>query len=224
MTAGELPAVPRLVQSTEWASWSVEVWEGSAASLHAADLLGAASVRRRVVVQLVDRPAWVLGSAQRPEVLMASARRRTDSVEGADVVVRRSGGGIVALAPDAQVWVDVVIPADDELWADDVDTAALWLGHSWADALAEFVDGDLIVHHGGVTDRRLGRLVCFAALGPGEVASGGRKLVGISQRRTRRGARFQCVVPLRWSPSELLRVLDPDVVGAQVMGDLAEAL
>ena len=40
-------------------------------------------------------------------------------------------------------------------------------------------------------------LVCFAGVGPGEVLAGGRKLVGISQRRTRAGARFQCAVHVR---------------------------
>ena len=42
--------------------------------------------------------------------------------------------------------------------------------------------------------------VCFAGTGPGEVLVGDAKLVGISQRRTRRAARFQTMVHLRWRP------------------------
>lgn len=36
--------------------------------------------------------------------------------------------------------------------------------------------------------------MCFAGVGAGEVLLDGRKVVGISQRRARDGARFQCVV------------------------------
>jgi lipoate-protein ligase A len=38
----------------------------------------------------------------------------------------------------------------------------------------------------------------------------GRKVVGISQRRTRAGARFQCVVHRHWDPSALLELLALD--------------
>ncbi len=48
---------------------------------------------------------------------------------------------------------------------------------------------------------------CFAGLGPGEVTIGGRKAVGISQRRTRAGARFQCVAYERWDPGPLAALL-----------------
>ena len=42
-----------------------------------------------------------------------------------------------------------------------------------------------------------------------EVQVGERKLVGISQRRTRRWARFQCAVHRRWDPAVLLDLLRP---------------
>jgi hypothetical protein len=44
------------------------------------------------------------------------------------------------------------------------------------------------------------RHVCFAGIGPGEVLDGQAKLVGVSQRRTRRHARFQCALHRRWQP------------------------
>ncbi len=56
-------------------------------------------------------------------------------------------------------------------------------------------------------------LVCFAGLGPGEVTVDGRKLVGISQRRTRAGARFQCAVYSRHDSAvlpALLRLSPPE--------------
>ncbi|HEX6785774.1 MAG TPA: hypothetical protein VF076_01140, partial [Acidimicrobiales bacterium] len=52
-------------------------------------------------------------------------------------------------------------------------------------------------------------LVCFSGLGPGEVHAGGRKVVGISQRRTRGWARFQCAAYLRWDPDALVALLAP---------------
>ncbi|MDQ3757058.1 MAG: hypothetical protein M3394_04340, partial [Actinomycetota bacterium] len=48
------------------------------------------------------------------------------------------------------------------------------------------------------------RQVCFAGLGPGEVSVGGRKVVGIAQRRTRFGALFQCAVHRTWDPAPLV--------------------
>jgi lipoate-protein ligase A len=47
-------------------------------------------------------------------------------------------------------------------------------------------------------------VVCFAGLGPGEVSVNGRKVVGISQRRSRQGARFQCAALLEWRPQEMV--------------------
>jgi hypothetical protein len=40
--------------------------------------------------------------------------------------------------------------------------------------------------------------VCFAGTGAGEVLAGGRKVIGISQRRSRNGARFQCALYRHW--------------------------
>ena len=53
-------------------------------------------------------------------------------------------------------------------------------------------------------------LVCFAGIAPGEVLLDGVKLVGLSQRRTRRGARFQCAVNRRFDGDLLIELLaDP---------------
>ena len=56
----------------------------------------------------VDRPALVLGSTQRAEVV----DERACADAGVEVVRRRSGGGAVLLEPGAVVWFDVVVPAD----------------------------------------------------------------------------------------------------------------
>ena len=49
--------------------------------------------------------------------------------------------------------------------------------------------------------------VCFAGLGSGEVTVGGRKVVGLSQRRTKAASLFQCACLLTWDPGPLSRIL-----------------
>jgi lipoate---protein ligase len=204
-------SAPRVVD-TGPVNWIVEHRSGSAQELHDADVdLGA----RRVVVHRVDAPAVVLGSTQDDRVV----DRDATGAAGVDVARRRSGGGAVLLVPDAQVWVDVVVPAGDPLWDDDVCRASWWLGRAWADAL-----GGGEVHRAGVSDREAGRVACFASVGPGEVVRHGAKALGISQRRTRSGARFQCVAYRRALGADLVELLDATVVGAPVWDTVQVAL
>jgi lipoate-protein ligase A len=89
--------------------------------------------------------------------------------------------------------------------------AAEWLGEAWALALADLGHPGGAVHRGGLECGVLGPVVCFAGTGPGEVLVEGEKVVGISQRRTRAGARFQCSVPLRWDARRHAALLAPGV-------------
>ena len=148
--------------------------------------------------------ALVLGSTQAAPAVAPA---------GLDVVRRRSGGGAVLLEPGGQVWVDVFIPRGDPLWDDDVARAFLWLGEVWVSALASVGVTGAAVHHGGLCTTQWSRAVCFAGLGTGEVTIGERKVVGLSQRRTRAGALFQCAVPLVWSPERIVAALGAPVVG-----------
>ncbi|KGA11180.1 MAG: hypothetical protein GM46_4345, partial [actinobacterium acAcidi] len=133
----------------------------------------------------------MLGSRQTPDLLDADACARGNI----EVVRRRSGGGVVFLEPGEHVWLDIVIPRTDELWVDDVSTSMWWLGEVWVRALAEVGIDGAQVHRGALLNDSWGDLVCFA---------------GISQRRTRDYASFQCTVFHEWAPerfSPLLRVL-----------------
>ena len=68
-------------------------------------------------------------------------------------------------------------------------------------------------------------MVCFAGLGTGEVTVAGRKCVGMSQRRTRAGARFQCAVPLAWSAASVVGRLALSPADAAVaIADLEDAV
>ncbi|MGH9226416.1 MAG: lipoyl protein ligase domain-containing protein [Acidimicrobiales bacterium] len=167
-----------------------------------------------VWVLTVDRPALVLGSTQ-PEPSTAAGPAAGDGVE---VVRRRSGGGAVLVEPDSPLWVDVLVPAGDRLWTPDVGRAFLWLGDAWSGALTAAGVAGATVHRGPPRRDRLSRTVCFAGLGTGEVAIGGRKVVGISQRRTRHGALFQCAALLRWDPDRTAALAG---VGAD-LADLAD--
>lgn len=181
-------------------TWSLEHRTGSAQDLHDRE----PPAGRTVVVLEVDEPSLVLGSTQDENSVDRAALARA----GVRLARRRSGGGAVLLIPGEHVWVDVVLAAGDSLWLDDVERSSWWLGEVWAAALAELVAVELDVHRSGVSDRRLGRSVCFAATGPGEVLAAGRKLVGVSQRRTREGARFQCIVHRRFAGPATIGMLD----------------
>ncbi|HEY8060984.1 MAG TPA: hypothetical protein VID94_19610 [Acidimicrobiales bacterium] len=154
-------------------------------------------VTRRIDVLVPTVPAVVLGSTQAlPE----------SEPSGLDVVRRRSGGGAVLVGPDDPVWIDVDLPVGDPLWSDDVGRSFLWLGEAWATALTS-LGLDAEVHDGPFDPGRWGRTVCFAGRGPGELFLDGAKVVGLAQRRTRAGARFQCALHRRWDPGPLIDVL-----------------
>ena len=156
----------------------------------------------------VDRSALVLGSTQPDSVV---DRDRAEAA-GVEVVRRRSGGGAVLLRPGETVWVDVFLPAGDPLAEADVGRAFGWIGRAWVAALTLTGVGQapgppVAVHEGRPRAGPWSATVCFAGLGPGEVTVGGAKVVGISQRRSRAGALFQCGALVAWSPEPLLDLL-----------------
>lgn len=192
--------------------WAVEVHDGPARELHALDPTEGDG--RRIWVLRPTRPAIVLGSTQgHGTVDRAAATRR-----GLDVVRRRSGGGAVLVTAEDPVWVDVIVPAGDPLWRDDVGASFLPIGQAWrrvleSAALDRDRGGRLRAHAGPLVRSSLADVVCFAGVGPGELLvsrpGGDRKVLGISQRRSRDHARFQCALLRDWDPSAaagLLRV------------------
>ena len=152
----------------------------------------------------ITAPAIVLGSRQTEAELDLDACAN----EHVEIVRRRSGGGMVFLSPGKQVWLDVVIPKDDRLWIDDVGRAAWWLGDVWLAAIESLATArktNAYVHRQDLVRGKYGDRVCFSGAGPGEVmtlddAGNPAKIVGISQRRTRDLARFQCTMYLQWDP------------------------
>ncbi|MFM8416955.1 MAG: lipoyl protein ligase domain-containing protein, partial [Actinomycetota bacterium] len=180
--------------------------KGDAGALHDRPIVPVASVE----LLEIDRPAVVLGSTQS----LDAVRGNRAAELGFAVVRRRSGGGVVILQPGDHVWIDVTVPRGHQLWSDDVERATWWLGDAWCEVLRVVDDSaEWAVHRDKLQASAPERAVCFASVGPGEVvrrggrsgAAGrgggadrgggaGRKVVGISQRRTKGAARFQCTV------------------------------
>lgn len=184
-------------------TWRVEHHEGPASELHA--MVPPDDGLRRIWVLRPTGPALVLGSTQDESVVDRAAA----DAAGVEVVRRRSGGGAVWVAPGDPVWVDVIVPRGDPLWSDDVGRSFLPIGRAWSRALTRVGVGTTSVHEGPMIRTAWSDLVCFAGVGPGEVLAGTAKVVGMSQRRTRGTARFQCAVPRSWDPSPLRALLRP---------------
>lgn len=184
--------------------WSLRHVTGTAAELHAMDDFSAREIRTCIP----SGPAVVLGSAQ----VDADVDRSVAGSLGLEVVRRRSGGGAVFVDPVDSVWVEAWIPRGDPLWTDDVSTSMLWFGGAMRQVLAGRID--CAVATTPFDAGRHGRSICFLSTAPGEVVSPGGKVVGISQRRDRRGARLQALLYRRWDPARWAVFDDPDTADA----------
>jgi len=192
-------------------TWEIEVVRGTASTFHARPT---PEVWRPAVWWFeITAPALVVGSAQSLDLVDLAACERA----GVEVVRRRSGGGAVLLVPGEVVWFDVLVPKGHPRWQDDIGRAAWWIGEVVRDALDA---PDAVVHTGPMVRTEWSGLVCFAGLGPGEVTLHGRKVLGVSQRRTRDGARLQCALYQRWDPATLVGLLAPPRPPVEALADV----
>jgi lipoate-protein ligase A len=200
---------------------TVSELQENSATLVAGLVDGTVAHRRFAVVQDAANSALVLGSAQ----LEATVDAPSCAAAGVEVVRRRSGGGAVLVEPGSLIWVDLVLGASDPLWSADVGRSMWWVGETWAKALRGAGLGEVHVWKGPMARGAWSSLVCFAGLGPGEVVDDARhKLVGISQRRTRHGALFQCACLVRWEPERLFELLAlTNGRREAALGDVADA-
>jgi lipoate---protein ligase len=162
-----------------------------------------------------SRPSVALGSRQQTKLLDLEACR----LAGVDIARRRSGGGAVILRPGEMLWIDLIVPSGWGDMPDDVRGSMMWVGERWKTALTSLVGGlqggEIVVHDGGMVATDWSDLMCFAGLGPGEVLLAGNKLVGLSQRRTRHGSRFQGLVHFcRPRIDDVLLFAEPRPTGA----------
>ena len=202
-------------QPVTHAAWRLERAVGSAADFHGRAL--PSGTERTVAVLTVERPALVLGSTQRDDVVDRGRGGRRRRRPRAAAQRGRGGAGRAGRARSGSTSTSrPAIP----LWTDDVGRSFGWLGRTWAAAL-----GDLglraEVHEGGLCTTPWSRLICFAGLGPGEVTVGGgeggrpgpaphpprrplpdRGQPGLGPGAARRPARARCRRSgRRWSPT-----------------------
>lgn len=204
------------------AGWAIERTIGPAGNFHHRP--PPAPLRPTVWIHEVDRPALVLGSTQRAPLIDADRAE----LDGVEVCQRRSGGGLVLVDPGTSLWIDVFVPRGHSLWSDDVGLAFDWVGQTWATALRSLGSGQtsvpraVKVHRGPMEQADWGRVICFAGIGPGEVLIDGRKVVGLSQRRTHDVARFQTLAVTDLGVASLRRYLMPGVLPSDLEAVLDE--
>lgn len=175
---------------------------------------------RALLDRLLDDPTptlrWYVST--RTAIVLGRGQAALAPVGDVEVLTRHSGGGAVLMDPDL-LSLDVAVPAGHPLLDGDMTAVFGRVGRAWARGLTELGVGHLTVYDGPNTARRRGSpreqllaAVCYATLGRGEVLAGGRKLVGLAQRRRRHGALVQCGLLRRWRPHRLLAALgaDPD--------------
>jgi lipoate---protein ligase len=194
-------------------SYEVVRRRGTAGRLHGLDLPD--PVVPTVWWHDLAAPALVLGSTTDPAVVDQDACAQA----GVEIVRRRSGGGAVLLVPAECTWIDVIIPAGSDGWADDIHLPMVWFGRHLAESMEvamkdaaggpERNDVRFHAHDGRLVETPWSKLVCFDGLGPGEVLADGVKLVGISQRRTRDAARLQVSWNSSYDPAVLPSLLRP---------------
>jgi lipoate---protein ligase len=130
--------------------------------------------------------ALVLGSGQRPPEGWRPP--------GGIALVRRGTGGGAVLCDNDYLMLDIALPPGDPRILDDVTESYRWLAARLRDALTGLGVGGLgwvepaALRERDAAAREAARTACFAGHGPYELLDeGGRKLVGLAQRR-RRGA------------------------------------
>jgi lipoate-protein ligase A len=162
--------------------WTIERWHAGTQFLHSRPM--AVDGIRRISILSFPTPAVVLGSTSNgiPEHM---------ANKNFDVVRRWSGGGKVWLDPIESTWIDVTIPSSDPLWESDLRKSFLWLGQRLKEAFNS--QGIFPMLHEAPLDLGGDPEWCFSKVGAGELSFHGKKILGISQRRSRLAARFQCV-------------------------------
>ncbi len=205
--------------SQQVTTWDVLRQYGPAGAFH--QHVPPPGIGHEVWIRTIPRPALVLGSTQ-PDQLINHGKANAAGIE---VCRRRSGGGVVWINPDTDVWVDVIVPANSPLWSPDIGRSFHWLGGVWADTLrdatgARATNDDstpaIETALGAGSRSAAGKIWCFADIGHGEVTVDGAKVVGLSQRRTRNWARLQCLVLSAWPGAALSDYIDMNVAASLV--------
>lgn len=181
----------------------------------AKDLHAVTPIRRdgvRLVRCIPESMALVLGSRQSEHLI----DRKRAAQRNIEVIRRRSGGGIVLVDPHRSLWIDIEIGADDPRYVAEPLGMMEQVGRWWLAALTSLdcVPPDIWQFVGQTGNDSNGELVCFAGRSHGELMVEQSKLVGLSQRRTRDGARVQGQLHFVDPTDEILALLVEEATGA----------
>ncbi len=151
--------------------------------------------------------ALILGAGQPlSDVDAVACRQRNVRVH------KRASGGTAVLALPDMLMLDVALPVEHALYRGDVTASYRWVGAAWQATLAQFglvatlVQVDEARHDRETLDA-LTQKACYGGQSPYEVLVNGRKVVGLSQVRRRRGAVIQCGVYRTFAPADLAALL-----------------
>jgi lipoate---protein ligase len=157
------------------------------------------SVERAPAAELLARADDWLERTRADGELRAGWSRPTDAVivigsaqrlAAPGATLRRSTGGGAVSCDDRYLMLDVVLPRGHPLVIDDVGRSYRWLARALLSALEAYgAELRAVTPREAASlptaDRAAGRLACFAGTGTYELVTrgGGRKLIGLAQRR-----------------------------------------
>ena len=179
-------------------TWTIETKYSETALAHEANL----GEWRKPTVWVIEPKdsCLVLGKSQRGRDFLNSSYLEEQNI---NLTVRQSGGGSVLVSPDDMLWVDIFIPKESKFWIADIAKASIWIGRIWHDAL-ERLGIECSLFDESFSRSEASDLICFIGRAPGELFIDNRKILGISQRRSKFGTRFQCALIINWKPEHMI--------------------
>ncbi len=131
------------------------------------------------------------------------------------VVLRDNGGGAVWLEPECQLWLGLYYPSSTGFLAQDYRSELMHLGEAARTALEDIGLDNLDVVT-GPDNSSMGRYICFAGRSYGEITTYGRKILGISLRRTKSWKIYHLMLPIferQYKIMAALRHLEVEATG-----------
>ena len=179
-------------------SWVIESKYSETALAHEANL---DEWRKPTIWGIEPRDTClVLGKSQRGRSFLNLGYLEGESI---NLTVRQSGGGAVLVSPKDMLWVDIFVPKESKFWVADIAKASIWIGGIWRDALKR-LDIECFLFDEKFVRSEASDLICFVGRAPGELFVDDRKILGISQRRSKFGTRFQCALIINWEPEHMI--------------------
>tara|TARA_B100001250_G_scaffold362589_1_gene341382 strand:+ start:154 stop:846 length:693 start_codon:yes stop_codon:yes gene_type:complete len=179
-------------------SWTIETKYSETALAHEANL----EEWRKPTIWIIEPKdsCLVLGKSQRGRPFLDLGYLKEQSI---NLAARQSGGGAVLVSPEDMLWVDVFVPKESKFWIADIAEASIWIGGIWRNALKR-LDIECFLFDEKFSRSEASDLICFLGRAPGELFIDNRKILGISQRRSKFGTRFQCALIINWKPEHMV--------------------